>query len=164
MNLQLSPNRWSCLPTAFAIALNIPVSDILNRIGHNGDTIVWPDLPEPQRRIGFHIQELIDVSYDLGYYVIQFQAMPHSKGNYEVEAVPIGTSPEVRLTKVMKHKGVITGTTLRKSRHAVAWDGEWVYDPNGDVYSIENFVIETFWMIKEVTHDHRNPCPTSKIK
>ena len=43
MILQRSPNAWSCMPTAFAMAVNAPVEDLILSIGHDGSEKTWPD-------------------------------------------------------------------------------------------------------------------------
>lgn len=56
---------------------------------------------------------------------------------------------EVLFDKI-RHKqiGVLTGESLSGQRHAVAWDGEKIYDPCGQIRESYEFVPETFWMIK----------------
>jgi hypothetical protein len=55
----VNPNAWSCLPAAFASALEVPVNTILNLVGHDGSEITDPDLSDPLCRRGFHPQEMI---------------------------------------------------------------------------------------------------------
>ena len=59
---QKQPNGWSCLPTSFAIALGVPVSDIFDYLEHDGSEEVFPGREEPYNRRSFHPQELIDYS------------------------------------------------------------------------------------------------------
>ena len=48
---QYQPNRWSCMATAFAMALGIEVSKLIDSIGHDGSEIVEANLElEPLRR------------------------------------------------------------------------------------------------------------------
>ena len=47
MELQQRPEPWMCMPLAFAMALDMPVADLLAAIGHDGSEIVFPNLPEP---------------------------------------------------------------------------------------------------------------------
>lgn len=60
MELQKQPNDWSCLLTAFSMALHIPIERLIDMIGHDGSERIWPDFPEPQCYRSFHPQELID--------------------------------------------------------------------------------------------------------
>lgn len=151
MRSQRSPNRWSCLPTSFAMVLDVAVEALIIQLGHDGSQILWPDLPEPYRRRGFHIQEMIDFSWHLGYTVTQFEALPVSQGRADVQpiAIPMRWAPSERLKSVMSVcNGVITGETLRGQPHAVAWDKNSCLDPNGETYNLEQFRLQCFWAIK----------------
>jgi hypothetical protein len=148
---QRNPNGWSCLPTAFAIVLDTPVSKIIAEIGHDGSEIAWPQFPDPLCRRGFHIQELILVAFYKGKSVTPYEAIPLlvSRGGEPID-VPFRMPPKSRLGYIMSHThGVITGATLDGRPHAVAWDGEQVLDPRNETkYSIEGFLLETYWLIK----------------
>src|SRR5260221_108718 len=78
MNLQKQPNRWSCLPTAFAMVLDISVKEVITEIGHDGSEIVYPNLEEPKCRRAFHIQELIDFAISIGVSVVPIEPLPSS--------------------------------------------------------------------------------------
>jgi hypothetical protein len=60
MIVQKQPNNWSCLVTAFAIICELPVEELIKRIGHDGSKVV---AISPPYECGFHIQEIIDVLY-----------------------------------------------------------------------------------------------------
>ena len=142
-------NRWSCLPTAFAIATDHSVQEILRRIGHDGSEIVWPDLPDPQCRRSFHVQECILAIADW-YYVMPLDqpAMmtPDGKRILEIKTRAMDF--------IVDGYGVCTGTGTR-NRHAVAFQGNGqtirFYDPNGLEYDFENqyFTPQTYWLISE---------------
>lgn len=140
MRLIESPNRWSCLPCSFAMALEISLNEMLTRIGHDGSEIIWPQLAEPQRRRTFHIQECFSAAFSLNKTVMEFQFSPTLTPDGEhVLDVP----QKVDIYKLMS---VSTGVLLGRGRclgHAVAWNGKSVYDPNGSIYDIENQSIFT---------------------
>ncbi len=149
MKLQKSPNRWSCLPTSFAMALNVSVDAVVVQLGHDGSEIVWPSQPEPYRRRGFHVQELILLSWHLGYSVTPFEACPVSQSRPDASPIEIVLVEPVaqRMSSVMRGcVGVVTGETRLGQAHA--WDGESCCDPNGTTYGIENFRMMCFWAIK----------------
>ena len=136
MRLQHKPERWMCLPASFAMALDIPLADVLHDVGHDGREIVWPNLPEPLCRRGFHPQELIDICLARGYAVTRIELAP------AMATVPNG--PELRLfadkrawqrfVQVIRNSlGVIEGVCLR-SGHAVAYDHGRIFDPEGREY------------------------------
>lgn len=150
MKLQRSPNRWSCLPTAFAMVLGEPVDHVIKWLGHDGSQICWPELPEPNCRIGFHIQELIDYCMYNNYTVTPLQMMPFSKGGIDCTPVRPNTRYDWndRCRLMIGTIGVITGEAPNGQSHAVAWNGKTILDPNGTEYNLDGFIIETYWMIK----------------
>ena len=80
MQLQKQPNKWSCLPTSFAIVLNCPVQEIFDYLGHDGSEIIWPENKDPFNRRAFHIQEMIDFAYfEKDFYVTPFEFYPQSE-------------------------------------------------------------------------------------
>ena len=64
------------MPLAFAMALDMPVADLLAAIGHDGSEIVFPSLPEPLCRRCFHVQELIQVALSRGLAVTPVELFP----------------------------------------------------------------------------------------
>ena len=76
MRLLRKPERWMCLPTSFAMVLDLPLSAIFDEIGHDGSQIIWPDLPEPTCRRGFHPQELIHVCLNHGHAATRVELYP----------------------------------------------------------------------------------------
>lgn len=143
MRLIKSPNRWSCLPTAFAMAMEVDLDTIIREVGHDGSRILFPKLPEPHCRRSFHIQELIRVAWDYGFGITEFQATcimsPNGLDLHEFD-MPIS----------LQGYGVLTGQGA-VTRHAVAfkesrhWDKTGpgtIYDPNGTVYAYEDSPIK----------------------
>lgn len=144
------PNRWSCLPTAFAMALSVPLVWLIKQVGHDGSQILYPDSEEPMNRRCFHIQEMIDIAYKHGYSVMPIEAKPRL-GKLE-QNIDIGdeTKNVNRLIRYLTDNiGVITGK-INNKKHAVAWNKEMIYDPNGTIYPINRFTIETFHMINKI--------------
>ena len=76
MELQQRPEPWMCMPLAFAMALEMPVADLLAAIGHDGSEIIFPSLPEPLCRRCFHVQELIQVALARGLAVTPVELFP----------------------------------------------------------------------------------------
>ena len=136
MKHQQTPNRWSCLPTSFAIVLDIPVSEMIERIGHDGSQLAFPTLREPECRRGFHIQECIDVALSLGVSVTPIEAFPRHAPAVDVNPIlidfPGGNEDRFRRT-IGTSKGVLTGRGLH-TQHAVAYDHNLIFDPNWRPY------------------------------
>ena len=139
LRLQRQPNRWSCLPTAFAIAFDTPAEVFIEHIGHDGSEIMWPQLKEPMRRRGFHVQECIDVATRAGFAVTPFEMIPRHAPAYPVPAVSIlfGGSLDaayVRFARIIDAStGVITGHGCNTG-HAVAYERGMILDPRGERY------------------------------
>ena len=134
MNLQNNHAPWGCLLASAAMVLDINREKLIEIIGHDGGEIVFPDQPEPMKRQGFHIQEIIDIAYDMCYEVTAIEVMPSStsdgKNNFDIE---IADHHERLMCHMRGNPGIITGRS-RKMHHAVAWDGYKVYDPVGKIY------------------------------
>lgn len=125
------------------------VENLISSIGHDGSEIWWPSLPEPLRRRGFHPQELIDQCY-FGYRhtVTMFMSTVASVSVTGLEPRIVKSDYSRMFLATCDGPGVLTGTTPTGRRHAVAWDGNIIYDPNGAIYPIEDFNSEYFFRIK----------------
>ena len=143
----VQPNRWTCLPTSFAMACDCSLEKILEIIGHDGSEIAHPDLDEPYRRRSFHIQECIWAAAQLGFSITPFECYP------QLAAMPgfeIPVSLRFNKHEVLSGFGVITGEGM-KHRHAIAFEHGFGYDPNGTVIDLENqdvYTPETIWRFK----------------
>ncbi len=154
MKIQKQPNMWSCLPTAFAMVLDIPVNQVIQEIGHDGSEITWPELIEPFKRRSFHLQEMSKVclSKNLNITVIESKIerrvmLPiYNKGflqemskDYPSENVGCDCfafkeeDDSIFLNQcLLKYNGVIISGGL----HAAAWSAseQLVYNPSGEVH------------------------------
>lgn len=135
------------MPTAFAIALDVPVQELINIIGHDGSEILFPEDPEPFCRRGFHPQEIIDVCLLKQFGVIAIHNQPVSELKSGMYTVPV--SSERMPYYLENYSGVLTGIGYTGQPHAVAW-GAKIYDPNGLIYDLENFNIEQFFIIVKI--------------
>jgi len=131
MILQRKPSRWSCLPVSFAMALDIPVEALFKELGHDGSLIMWPDLPEPACRRGFHIQEMIEIALRRGYAVTPFELCPvlESGGHQYAFDARWSAFANVIDTSI----GILEGQGIR-TRHAVAYYYGQIFDPDCGVY------------------------------
>lgn len=147
MKLKFQPNSWSCLPTSLAMLLDIELNELLQKIGHDGSEILFPDLEEPIRRRSFCIEEIQYVTPSYGFVLVPYSGgisyqptSTHIKEIYLVE----------QFTAVLeKRDGLLFGTPNGKSlNHVVAWSATegLIYDPNGTKYPMSGcFNIETFY-------------------
>lgn len=145
MNLLIQPNRWSCTLTSFAIATDIPEKDLIDSLGHDGSEIIFPDLPEPLCRRGFDPREFIFPLYTKGIDVIQIDAYLN-RVTYDNSYI-IDNRMQMYIS-IKNNKGVLTGLTKRNKYHTVAWNGEYIYDPNGTIYELELFNPDCFYLVR----------------
>ena len=147
MRLMRQDTRWSCVAFSFAMAFDIDIKVFYNLLGHDGSEILFSDLPEPYCRRSFHPQEFFWVGRKLGYHVITVELTPILSPDNNIEwPVPIKCLDFVQL--LHNNIGVFTGSGVR-TRHAVAWNGQKIYDPNGMIYEFAhpNFTPEVFYLI-----------------
>ncbi len=138
MNLQNNHAPWGCLLASAAMVLDIDREKLIKLIGHDGGEIVFPDQPEPMKRQGFHIQEIIDVAVRMHFSVMPIEVIPSSTSdgvnNFDIKIA----DPGIRLKRHMsQNPGIIVGRS-RRMNHAVAWNGVKVYDPMGKVYPFDD--------------------------
>lgn len=134
MLIQTKPNKWSCMATAFAMVLDLPVAEFFRELGHDGSQVIHPELSDPAGRRGVHVQECLYV------------ALNHGRSVTPVELVPQILTCKQRLISVAYHnslegnwrrfetlirttQGVVTGRA-RAYSHAMAYDRGHVYDPD----------------------------------
>lgn len=138
------PNLWSCLPAAFATATGIPFDTLIENIGHDGSDVVFPDLPEPLCRRGFHCQELSRVLLRFGFCVASFESCPigylDEEHSYDVT--------EDLLPIMVDSIGVLCGRVRSTGKlHSVAWDGKKCYDPSGFCHDLSYYEIEIYYRL-----------------
>jgi len=134
VKLQVQPERWQCAVTAFAMALAVPVTDLIGTVGHDGGEIIFPDLPEPTNRHGHSIYELIWAAIDMGYAVTPVPVYPGIKPAPDSTCEhAIGT--EIRnWQRFRRHLHGSAGVIEcygPKGNHVVAYDHGRIFDPRG---------------------------------
>lgn len=141
-----SPNRWSCLPCSFAMCCGVSLTPFLDRLGHDGSEIKWPDLGEPRQRRAFHIQECIRVCLGYGLRVVPIEFRPRATADgtrfYSIDNSDFANQFMQDCTGVLTGKG-------QQHFHAVAWNGYKVYDPAGAIYDLPShiFTPSIFWAV-----------------
>lgn len=136
LKLQTKPNSWQCLVTSFAMAYRVPVESLITEIGHDGSERV-ANLPDPQGRRGYHIQECISVGIDFGWTITPFELCPVSLvGPHQV---PIGVRSPMFNRLLRSTVGVMTCRTKFGNHHAVAYEDGTIYDPDGHIGNFEDY-------------------------
>jgi len=152
---QIQPSRWTCLPTAFAMVMDVPVASLMVILGRDDDR-------------GFHVQELLGIAMALGRDFTPFEAAPDMdraqcwdcEGKGWLAGVPCtkcgATGFELLPALVLPtfsglltcRSGVLVGRRCDTGKdHAVAWCHvtQKILDPERGVYDLELFQIDTFW-------------------
>jgi hypothetical protein len=154
------------------MVLDLSVEEFTELIGHDGSAEPYVNLPG--QKAGFHEQECIEVAQQLGYACTPIEIVPQMMPMPGGPVRPIwfpGTEEdreENNWRRFIRHLtntyGVITGMRQRINNggmvgHAVAWDGENIYDPQGVgfLYYINEasdfgFTPRTYWKIQEVVY------------
>lgn len=126
-----------CVPAAFAMVMEVPMDELIRRLGHDGRDIILQDQPEPACRRSFHPQEFVDILAQDNFACTMYELNPclQHGGSVINHAYYIGRD---RFFQAMiRGNGVIFGRVGGSNvGHAVAWDAatETIYDPRGYTY------------------------------
>ena len=134
-----------CLLYSAAMVLDTEPAILISEIGHDGSEVWWEGHPHPFCRRGIHIQEVQDCAIRRQQIFYPYEAMPCSAPkNGKPKAI---WSWEIAKKRFLDH---ITGKTglLITPTHAVAWDGNMVYDPIGRISKIDNYLVREAWVLK----------------
>ncbi len=148
MILQNSPNCWSCMAASFATALGISVEEVIRHVGHDGSDIIHIG-NDPERRRGFHPQEMIDLCLELDENVVAIEAAPcfarpNGYGSVPIEIIG-GNDKRIR-GYLHRNHGVLTGLNSIGKPHAVYWDGEMIHCPSKMCsYELNYFQLQVFY-------------------
>jgi hypothetical protein len=143
MDRLVSPNVWSCMPTALAMLVRKPIKNILDIIGHDGSIKQWPQLEDPYCRRSFCINEIIFAALECGFGLVElsqsvdYHPMGEDEGSIRVDV------PHRRweIDMLKRFDALLLGTGESGVSHAVAWNHErkLIHDPNGCRYNLELF-------------------------
>jgi len=139
--LQNKPNPWSCSVTAFAMAIDIPVQQLVEEVGHDGGERIFTHLPEPMCRRGFHSQELIRIAWMHGFACTPLEMYPMLRCDPSL-GTPLehsvlfnsGLGNQAHFSgSVQATRGVMEGTG-KCCEHAVYYHYGQIWDPDGEQY------------------------------
>jgi len=128
------------------MVLDVDPEWMIKHLGHDGEEVWWPEKIGAKKIKSFHIQEIIDIAHLVGWGLMPIQLYPCS-------APDVGTSPrkiyadreaEIRFMSWLDNKKAIL---IVDNSHAVAWDGEKVYDPKGFIKSLEDYSVQEAWVL-----------------
>ena len=152
MKLIKGENNLDCILAAAAMVMDENLAELKKRIGHDGKERIFPSAPEPYCFRGFHIQEIIDQAFQMGWSVMYIQrqfGLDPVIGNDPVFVINVH---DKRLSVYLKKfPGIIAGISNNKT-HAVAWDGKMIYDPGGKIYPLRefNYAVREFWAFSKI--------------
>ena len=142
----LKQSSDNCLLYAAAMVLEVTPEQLIQSIGHDGEEVWWPEQIGSQKKRSFHIQEILDAARSLNYSFICIDAIPLI-GIDDFNIKEIYPEPMLRLASWIKdHPGILI-VDSGGIGHAVAWDGEQVFDPKGFIKSVEDYIIESAYLL-----------------
>jgi hypothetical protein len=112
------PNKWTCYPTAIAIATGMPLEDIMNALTHDGSK---PSEIHPCGHEGFHQSEIALALLRLGYALVSVYASTDSTNYPSFDEIT---------DLMLIHNCVIVIRLHHGGLHCLAWDGVSIYDPD----------------------------------
>lgn len=124
------------------MVLDVPVGVVIQELGHDGLDIVYPHLEGTASLRGVHPQEILElfISRGLGLmHVVHYPTSTHLKYPERDDLVWEPTRASARFIRhITSKRGLLLGISDSKSYHAVAWDGDKVYDPRGYTYDLSS--------------------------
>lgn len=150
MNL-IKQTNINCMAASFAMILGISLEQMEKDIGHDGSVMLWPECPE--KRVGHHIQELMDVTIQKYHRPVSIiDALPHIGRHGINRTIPL-FEPDKANARLMHYlnwyHGVVVGL-VGPLPHAVAWNVNEMraYDPSGFIRDDLSFMnIEQFLIV-----------------
>lgn len=132
------------------MALDIAVWHFHELVGHDGSEIIFPNLPEPQCRRGFHVSEACLAAIRQGYAATPVELMPVIASSPGIEPLThrvfYGTDESdnwSRFTELLHYgQGVIECRTRSGNYHAVGYESGVIYDPDGHEFDYSRAVCE----------------------
>ena len=123
------------------MALHLPVAELIESIGHDGSEIIWPELPEPMRRRGFHSQELIDECLKRKCACTPVERSPSIGPSSGDGAHPVYTPARDldRFGTALRYPNTVIECSGRRCRHTVHGEYGHIYDPRGVDYDFTDF-------------------------
>ncbi len=134
MKLQKQIEKWQCAVTSFAMAMDMPVSELIEMIGHDGGEIMFPSKPDPQNRRGHNVYELIRFALSLDFAVTPIPLHPASKP-FDNSTEVIGIFEDHSDWNFFTNQLATSQGTIEcagpRGNHMIAYDHNLIYDPRG---------------------------------
>ena len=146
--LKMKTSEHKCLLYCAAMVLGTTVKSLEDLIGYTGMEKIHPDLEEPFCFRGIHIQEIQYCFFAAHKALIEWEPMPRL-GPDEDHSISIYTEKQ-SIEYLNKFLGKTIGILASDTHHAVAWDGNNVYDPNGIIKTIDDFEFRAYYFVTQL--------------
>lgn len=139
----------TCLIASLAMVLDKSYDEVVKLIGHDGTEVAYQGAVYPLR--GIHTQEAMNLAWGLGLAMVVVETFPQLGamvgGQVESQLIDGSTRLQARMyTYLDRRRAVLLGLNATGGPHAVAYDGEIVFDPNGTQYPLADFGIREAWL------------------
>ena len=138
MLLQKQPNSWSCLPTAFAMVMDLPVEELILATGHDGSAELWERYHQ-----SWHIQEIILAALKLGFATTELHDVCES-------APYIGVKPLEQVYNLQDFFGLLG--ICQVPQHALAFSNGLFYDPASGLRCTSPTITSVIWLINRIDY------------
>jgi hypothetical protein len=155
MNL-IRTDDYNCVLASFAMAMDVPMDELREQLGHDGKQVVAGCEPVPACYRSYHPQELIDVLMRRGYACTMVELEPLMQHGVCMLNHAAFLGRDRFFQALLNGDGVIFGQIeTSRTGHAVAWNsGEsTIYDPRGYTYQWnegQDFKPRQFFLIQKV--------------
>lgn len=133
----LSKNEYSCIPAAFAMYINWPLSTIIRLFPHDGSQVVNPKAEGSAKYRGFGMSDLRDALNKVNMY--WFASLP--PGDF--------FENDAQVFNVAKHVGtaMLFGVQETGTPHVVIYKNGLIYDTNGGIRNTIDMRVEGILML-----------------
>lgn len=138
MELIRQDSMVGCLICSAAMVLDCTVKEVEEYLGHDGTTMIVPELGDPDGLAAFHIQEIVDFALDRGWAVTSIEARPMTLYR-NGQAIEVATAEDRFYDHLATSRGILA-IEGKRGGHAVALVGGMVYDPKGKVYPLDEIM------------------------
>ena len=116
MQLLKPYSNYSCFLDAAAMVCDLTQEQLIEKIGHNGSEVLWPELPSPHCFRGFHLAEILIAMLHFGYAGVFMPCDLYSRSLGPVKHIGHIGYPSTQ-------RGIAIGENRNGNRHAVAFEG-----------------------------------------
>lgn len=126
-----------CLIYSSAMVLGIDANTLMSEIGHSGTEMISDDTGYKHPH-GVHIQEIQDAAIKRGKVFVEIHRWPRlSWRNHHYEYMDVRKADE-RFWNLLAGRLAILVTDAPPGGHAVAWDGEKIYNPARGIVQLDD--------------------------